>query len=74
MTLHQIIDLLAYPVEIVIKEENYSEIFDSNKVLMSQFNGYGIQQIKSNHTNQLTIELVKLQSLEELGFTFESGV
>lgn len=74
MTLHQILDLLTYPVEIVIPKENYTEVFLSKSELLNQFKGYAIQQIKSNQTNQLSVELVKIQSLEELGYSFESGV
>jgi hypothetical protein len=74
MTLHQILGILSYPVEIVIEKEKFMEVFPSESELISQFKGYAIQQIRSNHTNQLTVELVKIQSLEELGYSFESGV
>lgn len=74
MTLHQIINLVSYPVEIVIEDEQFSEVFHAEQDLMSNFKGYNIQQIKVNPANQITVYLVKRPSLEELGYSFESGV
>jgi hypothetical protein len=73
MKIEQILNLLTFPISICIESENFNETFDVDENLGNRFKGYSIEKIESN-TNVLKITLIKLPTLEELGYSFESGV
>jgi hypothetical protein len=73
MTIEQILNQLTFPISICIESENFNETFDVDENLGNRFKGYSIEKLESN-TNVLKITLIKLPTLEELGYSFESGV
>lgn len=75
MKLNQLIEILTFPAMIEIAEENISEPLHSKNDDITKFNKYRVKQISTDViTNQLTLHLVNIPTLEELGYTFESGV
>lgn len=73
MKIEQISNLLKFPISICIESEDFNETFDVDDNLKNRFKGYSIEKIESN-TNVLKINLIKLPTLEELSYSFESGV
>jgi hypothetical protein len=75
MKLNQLIEILTFPAMIQIAEESISEQLQSKNDDISKFNKYRVKHITTDTvTNQLTLQLLKIPTLEELGYTFESGV
>jgi hypothetical protein len=75
MTINQIEDTLTFPLSIHIEKENFLEIFQSKEGILNKFKGYKVNKIGVNKDAQIVqLDLIQLATLEELGYSFESGV
>lgn len=73
MKINQILGTFKFPISIYVEKENFKETFYSIEEIGNRFKEYRVENIASK-SNIIEVSLVKNKTLEELGFSFESGV
>jgi len=75
MTLNTIIDSLKFPLIIVVEKDSIREVFESKNSLISKYYNYRLFEISiDSNLNFLRVVLEKPVTLEDLGYSFESGM